>query len=293
MQADHTDEPAGCDDAMVYVAFELSKSKWQLGVRTPGAEKMSRYREIRRRHTAHLFVPILLPSTDGPPPPDHFGPGFPHHVIQRGNRREPVFFEDGGQEAYRDLLAEQTFKRDVDWAYCLMPNHLHLILAPSDATGLRRAVGEAHRRTTSFINARGRWTGHLFQSRFSSVAMDESHLIAAVRHVILNPVQARLARKTERDWASSSVRAHLTIKDDEWVSVAPVRTLVDRFAALFEIPFGRCSLPRASVVGVQAIARLEMCRLHRRPRTFAGSGQSPDARPGESQERNRGAVGSG
>jgi putative transposase len=78
-----------------------------------------------------------------------------------------------------------------------MPNHVHLILAPSDETGLGRAVGEAHRRTTNFINARGRWTGHLFQSRFSSVAMDESHLIAAVRYVSLNPVRARLARKAD------------------------------------------------------------------------------------------------
>ena len=114
-----------------------------------------------------------------------------------------------------------------------MPNHVHLILAPSDATGLGRAVGEAHRRTTNFINACARWTGRLFQSRFSSVAMDESHLIAAVRDVSLHPVRARLARKAE-DRAWSSVRAHLTRQGDEWVSVAPVRNLVDRFAALLE-----------------------------------------------------------
>jgi putative transposase len=101
--------------------------------------------------------------------------GLPHHVTQRGNRREPIFFEDG------DLLGEQARKADVEvWAYCLMPNHVHLILNPRQADGLGRAVGEAHRRYTNFINARGRWTGHLFQSRFASVAMDESHLISAV-----------------------------------------------------------------------------------------------------------------
>ena len=114
-----------------------------------------------------------------------------------------------------------------------MPNHVHLILAPSDETGLGRAVGEAHRRTTSFINARGPWTGHLFQSRFASVAMNESHQIAAVRHVSLNPARARLARKAE-DGAWSSVRAHLTRQHDELVSVAPVRNRVDQFAALLE-----------------------------------------------------------
>jgi putative transposase len=161
-------------------------------------------------------------------------PGFPHHVTQRGKRREPIFFEDGDQEVYRDLLAEQTCKRGVEvWAYCLMPNHVHLILAPSDETGLGRAVGEAHRRYTNFINARGRWTGHLFQSRFSSVAMDESHLIAAVRYVSLNPVRARLARKAD-DWVWSSVRAHLARRDDELVSVVPVLNRVNHFAALIE-----------------------------------------------------------
>ncbi len=104
--------------------------------------------------------------------------GLPHHVTQRGNRREAIFFEDGDQEVYRDLLAEQTRKARVDvWAYCLMPNHVHLILTPTRADGLGLAVGEAHRRYTNFINARGRWTGHLFQSRFASVAMDELHLL--------------------------------------------------------------------------------------------------------------------
>jgi putative transposase len=157
-------------------------------------------------------------------------PGYPHHVTQRGNRREPIFFEQGDQEVYRDLLAEQAQRYCVEvWAYCLMPNHVHLVLTPSDQTGLGRAVGEAHRRYTNFINARGRWAGHLFQSRFASVAMDEGHLIAAVRYVSLNPVRARLVRKAE-DWAWSSVRAHLAGADDELVSVRPVLDRIERFA---------------------------------------------------------------
>jgi REP element-mobilizing transposase RayT len=58
--------------------------------------------------------------------------GLPHHVTQRGNRREAIFFEDGDQEIYRDLLAEQTRKAGVEvWAYCLTPNHVHLILIPT------------------------------------------------------------------------------------------------------------------------------------------------------------------
>ena len=159
-------------------------------------------------------------------------PGSPHHVTQRGNRREPIFFEDGDQAVYRDLLAEQAERRGVEvWAYCLMPNHVHLVLTPTDEAGLGLAVGEAHRRYTNFINARGRWTGHLFQSRFASVAMDESHLLAAVRYVSLNPVRARLTPRAE-DWAWSSVRAHLAGADDELVKVRPVLERVDRFADL-------------------------------------------------------------
>ncbi len=159
-------------------------------------------------------------------------PGLPHHVTQRGNRREAIFFEDGDHEIYRDLLAEQAAKAGVEvWAYCLMPNHVHLILTPRGPDGLGLAVGETHRRYTNFINARGRWTGHLFQSRFSSVAMDEAHLMAAVRYVSLNPVRAHLVARAE-DWPWSSVRAHLAGADDELVSVRPVLDLEPDFAAL-------------------------------------------------------------
>ena len=88
-------------------------------------------------------------------------PGLPHHVTQRGNRREAIFFEDGDQQLYYDMLGEQFRKFRVEvWAYCLMPNHVHLILTPQGADGMSRALGEAHRRYTNFINARGRWTGH-------------------------------------------------------------------------------------------------------------------------------------
>jgi putative transposase len=161
-------------------------------------------------------------------------PDLPHHVTQRGNRRAPIVFEDGDQEIYRDLLAEQVDRRRVEvWACCLMPNHVHLVLTPSDEAGLGLAVGEAHRRYTNFINARGRWTGHLFQSRFSSAAMDEDHLLAAVRYVSLNPVRARLAPKAE-DWAWSSTRGHLAGEDDALVRVRPVLERVDRFSDILQ-----------------------------------------------------------
>ena len=159
-------------------------------------------------------------------------PGLPHHVTQRGNRREAIFFEDGDHEIYRDLLAEQTLKAGVeDWAYCLMPNHVHLILKPGKSDALGKAVGETHRRYTNFINARGRWTGHLFQSRFGSVPMDFTHLMRTVRYVSLNPVRARFVPRAE-DWKWSSVRAHLAGVDDELVAVRPILDRIANFADL-------------------------------------------------------------
>src|SRR5919197_2934683 len=120
-------------------------------------------------------------------------PGVPHHVTQRGNRRQQVFFESSDYTLYRDVLAERCRKASVEvWAYCLMPNHVHLVMVPQTPDALAGAIGETHRQYTDFINARARWTGHLFQGRFSSVALDEAHLIAAARYVALNPVRARL-----------------------------------------------------------------------------------------------------
>ncbi|MGA2795762.1 MAG: hypothetical protein ABSE69_20065 [Roseiarcus sp.] len=89
-----------------------------------------------------------------------------------------------------------------------MPNHLHLILAPATRDGLSRAVGEGRRRYTAFVNARARETGHLFQGRFGYVAMDEAHMLNAVRYLAFNPVCAGLCA-TPGEWEWSSVRAHL------------------------------------------------------------------------------------
>lgn len=149
-------------------------------------------------------------------------PGIPHHVTQRGNRRDPVFFEDGDYQFYKRLLAEAAERSGTAvWAYCLMPNHVHLILVPKTADGLRATLAETHRRYTRHINLRNEWTGHLWQGRFASVAMDEEHLMHAVRYVSLNPVRAKIVRRA-RDWKWASTRAHLDGKSDGLVDVAPV-----------------------------------------------------------------------
>ena len=161
--------------------------------------------------------------------------GLPHHVTQRGNRRERIFFSDDDYALYRGLLAGQCRKQGVAcWAYCLMPNHVHLILVPDRQESLGRALGEAHRRYSTAINARLGVTGHLFQARFGSVAMDEEHLMTAARYVALNPVRAHLVERPE-DWRWSSVGAHLAAQDDALVSVAPlIERAGGRFADLIE-----------------------------------------------------------
>ncbi|MDP1736622.1 MAG: transposase [Caulobacter sp.] len=161
-------------------------------------------------------------------------PGLPHHVTQRGNRRAPIFFAPGDQRIYLNLLKEQVDRWGVEvWAYCLMPNHLHLVATPSDEGGLARAFGEAHRRYTTFVNARHEWTGHLFQARFASVVLDERHLLTAARYVTLNPVRAGLVDRAE-DWPWSSARAHLAGRDDQLVRVAPLLSRIDSFADTLE-----------------------------------------------------------
>lgn len=134
----------------------------------------------------------------------------------------PTFFTDEDYQAYIALLAEWCQKCGVEiWAYCLMPNHVHLIAVPESDDGLRRGIGEAHRRYSRMINFRQNWRGHLWQGRFASFPMDETYLLAAARYVEMNPVSAQLAPDAA-SWAWSSARAHLVGMDDGLVNVAPL-----------------------------------------------------------------------
>jgi len=101
--------------------------------------------------------------------------GVPHHITQRGNRRQQTFFGSDDYAAYLDLMAEWCGRRGIEiGAYCLMPNHVHLIAVPESEDGLRRGIGEAHRRYSRRINFREGWRGHLRQGRFASYPMDET-----------------------------------------------------------------------------------------------------------------------
>ena len=156
-------------------------------------------------------------------------PGTPYHVTQRGNRRGTTFFEEDDFVAYRELLADAARAAGTRvWAYCLMPNHVHMIVVPADTDGLRATFANAHRRYARLINARNRWSGHLWQGRYGAVAMDEEHLVHAARYVALNPVRARLCDRAV-DWPWSSARAHMAREDDELAEVAPLLDRVGDF----------------------------------------------------------------
>ena len=142
-------------------------------------------------------------------------PDCPHHIIQRGNRRQKVFFCDNDKRLYLDLLKYNCPKEGINiWAYCLMDNHVHLIAVPGRPDSLARGIGETHRKYTTTINIRHNWKGSLWQGRFSSYPMEEQYLYTAVRYVERNPVRARLVKKAE-NYPWSSARAHVfKIQDD-------------------------------------------------------------------------------
>src|SRR5260370_3350910 len=122
-------------------------------------------------------------------------PGIAHHVTQRGNRRQQVFFGDDDYATYRALLAEGCRAAGVTVsAYCLMPNHVHLILTPSDADGLRAALGETHRRYTRHVNLREGWRGYLWQGGVASVPQGPAFLLPLPRPVARHPGRGRPAR---------------------------------------------------------------------------------------------------
>ena len=152
-------------------------------------------------------------------------PGIPHHVTQRGNRSQDTFFSDADYLIYLRIMADWCKKRQVEiWCYCLMPNHVHLIAIPETEQSLRKAIGEAHRRYTCYINEKKRWKGYLWQGRFASFPMDKSHLLAAARCIELNPVRAGLVKKpAEYPW--SSCKAHLSGKGDLLVKKGPLLDL--------------------------------------------------------------------
>lgn len=132
--------------------------------------------------------------------------GVPHHITQRGNRREDIFFMDEDRAAYLSWLKEYSEKFDVEiLAYCLMTNHIHLVAVPATDDGLHRMLKPLHMRYAQRINRAQGWKGHLWQGRFFSSPLDDAYLWAAVRYVERNPVRAGMKRRAELyPWSSAA-----------------------------------------------------------------------------------------
>ena len=149
-------------------------------------------------------------------------PGIPHHITQRGNRRQRVFFSDDDKALYLRLLSKWVDKAGLKiWAYCLMDNHVHHVAVPETKDGLAVAFGETHKAYTRIINEREGWRGFLWQGRFGSFPMDDPYLYRAMRYDELNPVRAGLVEDPS-GYRWSSARAHVLGEPDPMIGRNPL-----------------------------------------------------------------------
>jgi putative transposase len=147
--------------------------------------------------------------------------GVPHHVTQRGNRRGQVFFEDADYLIYLHWLREYCIKYEIAiLAYCLMTNHVHLVLVPDTKVALSRVLSSLHARLARRVNRANEWTGHLWQARYFSSALDERHFWAAIRYVERNPVRAAMVARAE-DYPWSSAAAHCGLGSNRVLTTHP------------------------------------------------------------------------
>lgn len=161
-------------------------------------------------------------------------PGLPHHITQRGNRRQQTFFSAEDYQTYLELMHEACDRYRVKlWSYCLIPNHIHLIAVPPTKASLAKAIGRGHESYTRYINFKMKWRGYLWQGRFGSSPMDEEYLLLAARYIELNPVTARLvANPATYPW--SSAQAHLGLKPSNFIEVAPMLERVPDWKAFLK-----------------------------------------------------------
>ena len=139
--------------------------------------------------------------------------GYPHHITQRGNHQQKVFFCDEDRSVYLEALRQNCSKfRLTVIGYCLMSNHVHLVAIPENEQSLAKALGRTHNDYARWQHMRQHQAGHLWQNRFYSCPLGRRHCWDALRYVELNPVRAGMVARAW-DWEWSSARAHL-IGDD-------------------------------------------------------------------------------
>ena len=167
-------------------------------------------------------------------PRRHLLPGQPHHVIQRGNNRQKVFFAVDDYRAYCNWLAEAASAHDCDvHAYVLMTNHVHLLLTPEREESIPRTLQALGRRYVRAVNAAYRRTGTLWEGRYRAALIDgEAYFLTCSRYIELNPVRAAIAEHPA-DYPWSSYRRHALGAGDGLVTDHPI------YLALGATPEGR------------------------------------------------------
>lgn len=167
-------------------------------------------------------------------------PDFPHHVVQRGNRRQKVFFGDQDRQFYLRLLKKYGDEAGIAyWGYCLMENHVHLVAVPKSPESFAKGLGTAHWKYTLSINIREDWKGYLWQGRFFSCPLDGRYLMAAMRYVECNPVRTGLVTKAE-DYPWSSARAHVLKQTDPLIERCAMQDEVKDWAGFLSIAVPEC-----------------------------------------------------
>lgn len=148
-----------------------------------------------------------------------FLPGIPVHIVQRGNNRQPVFFDDNDYRVYLDWLAEAVGQGECAiHAYVLMTNHIHLLITPTERAAISTALQALGRRFVPYINQRYGRTGTLWEGRFkANLVQDEGYLLACYRYIELNPVRARMVQHPE-DYPWSSYHANALGRHDPLLS---------------------------------------------------------------------------
>lgn len=160
--------------------------------------------------------------------------GLPHHITQRGNYQQEVFLSADNRKKYLSWVKKYSFKYGLSiLAYCLMPNHVHFIAVPSKNDSLAKTFNTAHMCYSQYFNSRLNQRGHLWQGRFYSCVLNQSHLILAARYIERNPVRAGIVDKPW-DWQWSSAASHTNRKIDGLLNAYDLFKLVDMSSVSWE-----------------------------------------------------------
>jgi putative transposase len=145
-----------------------------------------------------------------------------HHVTQRGNARQFILNADSDRAVYLGLLREGLERNGVSLiGFCLMSNHVHLVMVPSEPDALAKTLKQTHGRYAAYWNAKHRSSGHMWQGRYYSCPLDRPHLWRALRYAELNPVRAGMVASAEA-WAWSSAAMHCGAATAEaWIALQP------------------------------------------------------------------------